>query len=230
MTSPASSSGASSVGAVAGRRLHWAGALCAAAAVVVVVAVMRSRGPGPATVGATTPATQPAPVVPQLELVHAETFRLDRAYPHRYLADQPLVDHGWLLVLSGDPALLQVRQVKMPVLYVGAMTAERVNLGQDSGKLVVLVPGDFRLQDAPIFLGSPALPEELSVDQIEAELAAARAAGAVAPTAAVVAKATTPGQTYASDWELRQRAIDLVEQYSPKEQDLIRGWRVPLVK
>jgi hypothetical protein len=202
-------------------------AAATAVAVAVVLAVLQPRAD---QARAKTPASQPAPVVHQLELVHAETFQVEQPYPHYYRADTPLVRSGWLLVLAGDPALLQVRQTRMPVLYVGAQTAERVNTGQESGKIVVLVPGDFRLQDAPIFFGSPALPEDLRQNQIDAELANARAEGAVPPTAAAIAKALGQGRTYANDWELRQRAIDLVEQYSPVEKELIAGCRVPLVK
>ena len=144
-------------------------------------------------------------------------------------ADQPLVNSGWLLVLSGDPALFVPRQVKEPVLYVGAQTAQRVNFPQESGKLVVIVPGDFRLEDAPIFFGAEALPEELRQSQIDAEFEAARAAGARPPTAAAIEKAmSAPWQKFASDYELRQRAIDLVAQYSPQEKALIDGARVPL--
>lgn len=208
--------------------------LAAAAAVLLVVGLgVLQRQLAPAAAGtAPTPAAPaaPAPVRPApLELLHAETFRLDQGYFHRYRSDTPAVDRGWLLVIAGDAAALATRQMKMPVLYVGAQTAERINQAP-TGKLVVLVPGDFRLQDAPIFLGSPALPEELRQDQIDAELAAARAAGVEPPAAALVSKVTQPGRTYADDWELRQRAIDLVEQFSPGEVELIRGWRVPRVK
>lgn len=205
------------------RRLGFASAAAIATAIVLAVAQSRSTQPSP------SPAPG-APTVRQLELVHAERFTVQQPYVHRYRADTPLVSDGWLLVLAGDPAWLQVRQTRMPVLYVGAQTAERVNTGQQSGKLVVLVPGDFALQNAPIFLGGVALPEELRQLDIDAELAGARTAGAVAPTAATLAKVVQPGRTFATDYELRQRAIDLVEQFSPVEKDLIAGWRVPLVK
>lgn len=207
-------------------------AAIAAVALVIALGVLQHRAaPGTSPTGATTGATPAAaPVRPApLELLHAESFRLDQGYVHRYRSDSPVVDRGWLLVLAGDAAALATRQMKMPVLYVGAQTAERINLAP-AGKLVVLVPGDFRLQDAPIFLGTPALPEELRQDQIGAELAAARAAGVEPPAAAVVTKVTQPGRSYADDWELRQRAMDLVEQFSPGEAELVRGWRVPRVK
>lgn len=214
-----------------GRRLGLAGVVAGVAvAVLVALGWSRSRPDGAVGQVAAAPPAPPPAAVRQLELVHAESFRVQQAYTHRWRAEAPFVDHGWLLVLAGDPAWMVTRQVKEPVLYVGAQTAERINTGQGSGRLVVLVPGDFRLQDAPIFYGSAALPEELRQDQIDAELAAARAAGAVAPAADVVAKVAKPGQTFANDYELRQRAIDLVERYSPGEKDLIAGWRVPLVK
>lgn len=204
-------------------------AATAAVALVIALGVLQRQTSTAGSTGTQAPAA-PAPVRPApLELLHAETFRLDRGYPHRYRGDTPIVDRGWLLVIAGDPAALATRQMKMPVLQVGAQTAERINFAP-TGKLVVLVPGDFRLQDAPIFLGSPALPEELRQDQIDAELAAARAAGVEPPAAAVVTKVTQPGHSYADDWELRQRAMDLVEQFSPGEAELVRGWRVPRVK
>jgi hypothetical protein len=139
------------------------------------------------------------------------------------------VTDGWLLVLSTDPSLLKPRQVKEPVLYVGAQTAERVNAGL-SGKIVVLVPGDFALGAAPIFLGDAALPEELRQVDIDAQLAAAVAAGAIATPADTITKVTAAARTFETDFELRQRAIDLVEIHSPQEKDLIAGWRLPRVR
>ena len=38
---------------------------------------------------------------------------------------------------------------------------------------------------------------------------------------------TTQWQTFASDYELRMRAIELVKQYSPQEKALIEGASVP---
>ncbi len=203
----------------------WMGALLVVAtAVVVTVAMSRPSE------AARVPTAAPLQPVVQLELMHAEPFHTEQPFRHLWRADQPLVDRGWLLVLSGDPAQMVVHQTKDPVLYVGAQTADRVNTGEGSGKLVVIVPGDFWLEDAPIFFGAPALPEELRQPWIDHELATARAAGAVAPTAELAAQVATEARTFRTDFELRRRAIDLVEQYSPGEKDLIAGWRVPLVK
>ena len=202
-----------------------------AIAVVTIIASTRTSAPVGAPLTPVTPLAQPLPQRPQLQLVHAERFEVEKPFPHVWRADRRLVNNGWLLVVSGDPALFVPRQIKEPVLYVGAETAQRVNFPEQSGKLVVIVPGDFRLEDAPIFFGAEALPEELRQGQIDAELEAARTAGVVAPSAQAIEKAmNTQWQKFASDYELRLRAIDLVEQYSPQEQALISGARAPLVK
>ena len=193
------------------------------AALAVVVALGVSRTPDASRSTAAQPPSQ-------LEVVHAERWSTAQPFQHEWRADRPWVASGWLLVLSGDPAKMVVRQTKEPVLYVGAQTAERINSGQGSGKLVVIVPGDFWLEDAPVFYGGEALPEELRQPAIDRELAAARAAGAVTISAERAAAVTAEAREFANDYQLRLRAIDLVERFSPTEKDLIAGWRVPLVK
>lgn len=228
MNNPTPSARPSSVARFAG-----IGVACAASLVAVVVA-LNARGdraaaaPSPETASpAAAPALQPAPRPRvQLALHHAERFTVAAPFQHLWRADRPLVTSGWLLVVSGDPELLRPRQVKEPVLYVGAQTAERINHAV-SGRLVLLVPGDFALGQAPIFLGDADLPEELRQPQIDAQLAAAVAAGAIATPAETIAKVTVAGtREFATDFQLRQRAIDLVEIHSPDEKDLIAGWRV----
>ena len=67
--------------------------------------------------------------------------------------------------------------------------------------------------------------------RIDAAANAAIAKGALAPTAAAVQAALAPeGKPSPTDFELRLRAIDLVELHSPKETELIEGWRLPRVK
>lgn len=206
--------------------------LLAAVAVVAVVAVMTATSnSGANDSGATAAAAAPLQAPPaQLRLVHAEQFQVAQPYQHLYRADRPQVGSGWLLVLEGQAKLLEPKQNLEPVLYVGAQTAERINAGT-SGRQVVLVPGDFRLDSAPIFLGPEALPEALDQAKINATLAAAVASGAVAPTAAEIQSAVVAGTNrYATDFELRLRAMDLVEIHSPSETGLISGWRAPRVK
>ncbi|MFT4515324.1 MAG: hypothetical protein ACI89X_004883 [Planctomycetota bacterium] len=197
--------------------------LLAGAAVVALVAVLATGEESASQVVAPEPQEQ-------FQLLHAEAFQVDKPFVHKWRADRPQVRSGWLLVIEGGADKLKPIQHLEPVLYVGAQTAERVNAGQ-SGRLVVIVPGDFRLQDAPIFLGPKALPEALDQFRIDAALSDAVAAGAVAPSVAAIDGAVVAGvKSYATDFELRLRAIDLVEIHSPEERDLIRGWRVPRIK
>lgn len=207
-----------------------------AAAVVAVLLVQNraadsSPAPSPQNAAATsaTPLVQPRRRT-QLALLHAERFAVQRPYQHLWRADRPWVESGWILVLQTDPELLRPRQVKESVLYVGAQTAERINHGT-SGRVVVLVPGDQALASAPIFLGDAALPEELLQTHIDAQLKAAVAAGAIPTPAETVQQVTVPGRpAFETDYELRQRAIDLVEIHSPQEKALIEGWRVPRLR
>ena len=209
----------------AGSRARWSLVGVTAALVVVGVAALRPR-PDAAT--AARPAS-PAPA--QLQLLHAERFHVDQPFRHTWRADRAAYQDGWLLVLAGDPELLRPRQVRQPVLFVGAQVANRVNSGGGSGKLVVIVPGDFRLEDAPIFFGGDTLPEELQQSAIDAELANARAAGVQAPGAAAIGAAFRDGvRTFPDDYRLRLRAIELVAHHAPDEQDLIRTADVPLLK
>lgn len=209
------------------RAPKWFAFLAAVAAMATVVALAVTREQPNASAPATAPLLEPPR---QLELVHAERWTTAQPFHHLWRAERPLVASGWLLVLAGDPAQMVVRQTREPVLYVGDEIAERVNTGEESGKLVVLVPGDFWLEDAPIFYGRPELPEVIRQPWIDRELAGAIAAGAKAPTAEHAASVTAEARAFANDFELRQRAIDLVELHSPTEKDLIAGWRVPLVK
>ena len=166
----------------------------------------------------------------EAELRHAQRFQLDQPYTHWWRAGQPQYRSGWLLVIKADPQLLRVRQVEMPILYVGEQTAERVNLGIDSGHVVVLVPGDFELTEAPIFFGEPGLPERVDSARIERELVRAADRGVVAPAADVMLNVMDDTLTLADETELRRHAIDLVERFSPQEQDLIRGSRVRRIR
>lgn len=181
---------------------------------------------------AVDPANVPAAPV-QPKLVHAERFEVDNAFHHVWRADRPPVRSGWLMVLAveeDDRHVLRPTQLKQPVLYVGAQTADRVNLGFDSGHVVAIVPDRTDPTRDPAWFGPKALPEELTARQIARELQVATAAGAV-PLAGVGDPRIQEGsRRFDTDYELRLAAIDLVEQYSPQERDLISGWRVPRVR
>ncbi len=167
-----------------------------------------------------------------VRVIRAQRFEVARPFAHVWRVDRPMVKSGWLLVLSVPPELVHPRQAHEPVLYVGAQTANRVNPHPyESGKMVVIVPGDFLLEDSPIFFGAPALPEEVGPSHIDKEVARARDAGVRPPSVDNLATVVVAEVLrVATEYDLRQRAIDLVEKYSPQEKDLIAGERVPLVR
>ncbi len=175
------------------------------------------------------------PAKSQVALGYARPFSLETAATHYWRKEQPQYKTGYVLVLEVDPELVHPRQSAEPVLVVGQQTAERVNLGHESGRLVVIVPTgakadgspDLDLSKAVMFFGTPALPEQVDAAKIEKELAFAIKSGAVAPSDAAVKKAMQPKVDFADDYELRLFCSDLIAQYSPSETDLVNGLRAP---
>ena len=188
------------------------------------------------------PDDPPPPLPAQLpagdvQLVSARPFTLAAPATHSWRAERPTYTAGMLLVLRAPADLLASRQSAEPVLFVGGQTAERVNVGDSSGQLVVIVPAgldaegrvDLDLTQAPLFFGAPALPEQVDAAVAQRELAAARRAGIAPPSPAAVAAALQPQVAFDDDWELHLHAADLVERYAPQETDVVSGLRAARV-
>lgn len=124
----------------------------------------------------------PAPV---RKILSVQPFELAMPARHLWRAEKPEVRTGYLIVLEVDPALVLPRQVAEPVLYVGHQTAERINVGYESGHVVAIVPGVtdpesdsyLDLAETLIWFGTPELPERIDGERIATEHANARAAG-----------------------------------------------------
>lgn len=180
------------------------------------------------------PALPAAMPVAGVDVLYARPFTLERPAIHAWRAEQPAYDAGWVLVLSVDPNLVYPRQVAEPILFVGDQTAERVNFGHESGRVVAIVPAPrdaagrpaLDLAAAPVFFGMPGLPEQVDAARAAAELSAARARGARPASAAALAAVTQPQVAFGDDWELHAWCADLIEAHSPQETDLIAGLRV----
>ncbi|QDU69739.1 hypothetical protein [Engelhardtia mirabilis] len=169
------------------------------------------------------PTQEPLVSAPQeapIRLIEAQPFEVLTPLTHYMRAEQPSYTKGMLLVLSGDPTLLRPRQSLENVLYVGAETAERINTGEQSGYLVVVVPGEVDLASSPIFLGSPALPEQVTAADAQRQLEIALDSGLTGQSVPVA----DPIQV-ADGYELHRFASYLVERYAPDEADLISGLR-----
>jgi len=166
-------------------------------------------------------------------ILFAQPFTLDEPYHHEWQAERPLVSSGMVLVLQVNPDLVLPRQTPEPVLYVGHLTAERVNNGFPSGVVVAIVPGDVDLGSSPIWFGDPALPEQVTTSIIGAQRYQAVAAGIGPFDADTVGAALRAGGQgiKAADYDaLRRRAAELVRQYASGEEDLADGIMAPPVK
>jgi len=171
------------------------------------------------------------------DLVYARPFTLDRPYRHAWRAERPLVECGWLVVLAADPALLVPRETAEPVLYVGDQTAERFNKGHLDGALVAIVPAErgadgtplSELAGAPVWFGTPELPEEVDAATVAREAELAARAGIQPLSAAAVARAREAGEpplALPAREELEREAARLVLRFAPGEQDLAQGWLI----
>lgn len=186
---------------------------------------------------ATIPVTQSP-----LRLLHAQPFFLDQEWSYDWRADRPSVSAGYILVVSGDPRLIEARQVHDELLFVGDMPVAQLNTGTEAGVFIGFLPSagspetglEVDLTTAPMFLAKPEiLPESLQPEDARRVLEQAVAAGAAPQRAAHVkrALAESSGPVFLESHGMLQRySADFVERYSPQEVDLVRGLRAPLLK
>lgn len=177
-------------------------------------------------------APPPVPPTPAAvdDLVYACPFTLREGYNHDWRKESLEVTSGYILVLKvEDRNLVLPRQVAMPVLYVGNQTAEPMNVGYESGHVVAIVPGEVDLTKAPIWYGTPDLPERVDQAIITAERTSADNAG-IKPFSAEKVQAAER-ITVANKTELlRDHVADLILKYSPEDHLIAEGFRVPETK
>jgi hypothetical protein len=188
----------------------------------------------------------PVPPTPAavLELISARPFVLGAPYRTEWREEQPEVAAGYILVLKVDPDLVLPRATPMAVLFVGDQVAERINHGYESGKVIAVVPAplkdgevDLDLTKAPIWFGTPQLPEQVSAVTIANELRLARQAGIRPFTKEQVEAAVSRGVPRGEHPLLRPtsrtlllRAVaPLVIEHSPDERELGEGFLRPTV-
>ncbi len=185
-----------------------------------------------ALVAVAGPPAVPATPAAVEDLVYTRTFTLQNGFEFDWSKERPLVTSGTLLVLKVDKALVLPRQQAEPVLYVGDHTAQRINSGYDSGYVIALVPGEVDLAKAPIWFGTPELPERIDAAKAKAERARAEAAGMKPFSAEKIAAASAKGGeqlNVASQYELlRGQVSDLIDEYSPQEAPLAETFRMPV--
>jgi hypothetical protein len=194
----------------------------------------------PWTLGAAFAQEGEVPVVPTGEvgtvrnLLYARPFRMEKPYRYEWTAERAEITSGTILVVEVDKEFAKPREIGVPVLYVGTTPAEVTNVGYESGRMIVIVPGAVDLRTTPIFFGSEELPERVDAARGALELEAARAIGIVPFSASTVDAAFALGGeplAVAGSEEVYRAIADLIDAYSPTETERAEIYRMtPLVR
>jgi hypothetical protein len=173
----------------------------------------------------------PATPVAVKGVVFARRFALGTPYLYTWAKEPRSVSTGILVVLEVDPAYVVPRNTLEPVLYAGNVAVHRLNHGDKSGRVIGIVPGEIDLATAPIWFGTPQLPERLTPAMIESERASAEKAGIRALPLTDTVGIGQPAVA-AKDLAglLRDDAARLVDQYSPQDKDIADAWRLPVAR
>ena len=173
----------------------------------------------------------PREPVPVRDLLAARPFTVATPYRNTWSEERAMVTRGTLIVVEVDPALAVRRDTFEPVLFAGDTIVIRLNDGDQSGRIVGIVPGDVDLATAPIWIGPSDLPERMSAADVRAELARAAKAGVRAFPRTKLADVTRPAVT-APDLGalLRDVAAQLVYEFAPEDKEIADSWRLPEAK
>ncbi|HEX7137043.1 MAG TPA: hypothetical protein VF219_04325 [Vicinamibacterales bacterium] len=176
---------------------------------------------------ATTPPT-PAPIK---NILVVRPFTVGRPYQYDWTAEKVTVQSGLLVVLEVDRAFVVRTDNLEPVLYAGDLPVQRLNHGDQSGRVIAIIPGSVNLATTPIWFGTPALPGRVTAEMARVERARAEKAEVRPFSAKKIAAVTLPAVS-APDLTslLRDVAAQLVYQYSPQEKELGDQWRLPVAK
>jgi hypothetical protein len=150
--------------------------LLVAAALAALQGCARARAAGPDP--------DAIPVVPMddghavVRVLEVRSFTLrEGALTYDFQAGAPSLRSGQLVALRAEPAFLQLRQVKSPVLYAGPVPVQVVERDAASGCVVGVIPASVDARKEPFYFGSYELPERVDAVRGRAERDAALAAG-----------------------------------------------------
>jgi hypothetical protein len=167
-------------------------------------------------------------------VLFARPFTLETPYAYTWTAEQTSITSGYVLVVEVEPELARVKSTWNPVLYAGRYPAEITSSDPETGRVVVIVPGDLDLSRDPVFFGSVELPDRVTAERGRQELAAARAVGYAPLTAEALRLALQAGGERAT---LRDAGYlyggpvaDAIERYVPSQASVADGYRVPRVE
>jgi hypothetical protein len=164
-------------------------------------------------------------------ILYAQRFTLETPYTNTWSKERAKVSTGTLIVVEVDPVFVVPRDTLEPVLYAGNVAVQRLNDGEPSGRVIGIVPGNINLATAPIWFGSPGLPERVTESVVQYERALAEKAGVRAfPSARISSVERTAVTAKDLATLLRDVAANLIYEYSPREKELADSWRLPEAK
>lgn len=183
-----------------------------------------------ASVAVAQPAAAPQTPTAVQDILFAQPFTLNEGYTYDWSKDRPTVTSGQIVVFQVNPDLVYPRQSAEPVLYVGGISAERLNIGYGSGRVVAIVPdtvgadGKLVRQDlSKAWFGTPGLPGDVTSTIVALEAQLAAKSGVRALSTDQVRHAQLAGGEAAKlghKWALLGIASKLVSQYAPDEVEL----------
>lgn len=185
-----------------------------------------------AAVVVAAPPQVPATPAAVQDIVFAQPFSLEQGEVSTWRAERPTVTSGYILVLKVNPDLVYPRQTAEPVLYVGDTTAERLNVGYQSGYVVAVVAGDITgekaldLSKVKVWFGTPELPERVDATRIAQESALADAAGIKPFSANKIQALLAQNETLreANKAGILNEVAALIRRFSPQEEELAVGY------
>ena len=173
----------------------------------------------------------PATPTPVRNLLVAQPFTLETPFTNTFSKEREKISNGVLIVVEVDRAFVVPRNSLEPVLYAGDAAVQRLNHGELSGRIIGIVPGTLNLATAPIWFGTPELPERVTRNTIQYERGLADKAGVRAFPSARLDSIKRP-VIAAKDLAtlLSTVAAELIYEYSPQEKHLADSWRLPEAK
>jgi hypothetical protein len=187
--------------------------------------------PGAVTQNVERSRQRPVTPSPVRNLLFAQPFTLETPFTNTFSKERERISNGVLIVVEVDPALVIPRNSLEPVLYAGNAAVQRLNHGESSGRVIGIVPGTLNLATAPIWFGTPQLPERVTQNTIQYERGLADKAGVRAFPSTRLDSIQRP-VIAAKDLAtlLSTVAANLIYEYSPQEKELADSWRLPEAK
>lgn len=172
--------------------------------------------------------TPPVPVAVK-NILYARPFTVETPFINNWSKDRAKASSGVLVVLDVDPVYVDRRDAVLnPVLYAGNTTVMRLNRGDQSGRVIGIIPGTIDLAGAPIWFGSPEQVDRVTDETVRAERARAEQAGVRSFGRERISAVQRPAVRATNVAALlRDVAAELVYEFSPQEKKLADKWRLP---